>query len=145
MTSSCGRGPKLSLRKRADSGMSRRPIGTLIQKIHPQSSPSTTTPPITGPAATARPANAPSESPMAKPRCSAGNASLISVSVSGNTIAAPAPCAARAAISAPTDGEIGAATDATVKMDTPTLNMRRRPKRSPSAAPVRSKQANARL
>jgi hypothetical protein len=50
-----------------------------------------------------------------------------------------------AALSAPTDGETAAAADAMVNTNSPTENIRRRPNRSPSAAPVRSMQANERL
>src|SRR5262249_59654282 len=78
--------------------------------------PSITAPPTTGPAATASPA-IPPQIPMAAPRFSAGKAALISVSVSGITIAAPAPCTARAAISAPTLGEGAAAAEAAVKIE----------------------------
>ena len=120
------------------------PIGTLSQKIQCQSMPSMTAPPTTGPAATARPAMPP-HSPIAMPRFSAGKASLISVSVNGMTTAAPAPCTARAAISAVTLGESAAAADAAVKRTSPSVNIRRRPNRSPSAAPVSRKQANERL
>jgi len=67
------------------------------------------------------------------------------VRVSGVTIAAAAPCTARAAMSAPTDGDSAAAADAAVKASRPMTNMRRRPKRSPRAAPVTSRHANARL
>ena len=50
---------------------------------------------------------------------SAGNASLISVSVIGMTAAAAVPCTARAAISAPTLGDSAAAADAIVNPSTP--------------------------
>lgn len=116
----------------------------MSQKIQCQLIPPTTAPPTTGPAATAIP-EIPPHSPIAAPRFSAGNAALISVRVSGMTIAAAAPCTALAAISAPTVGETAAATDAAVKAPIPTVNIRRRPNLSPSAAPVSRKQANARL
>jgi hypothetical protein len=106
--------------------------------------PPTTAPPMTGPMATPRPAMPP-HSPIAAPRLSTENASLISVRVSGITIAAPAPCTARAATSIPAFGDSAAAADAPVKSSSPIVYMRRRPKRSPSAAPVRSKHANERL
>ena len=87
----------------------------------------------------------PPHSPMAAPRFSAGTAALMSVSVSGVTIAAPAPCTARAATRAPALGASAAAAEAAVKTNRPTANMRRRPKRSPSAAPVSSRHAKDRL
>ena len=84
----------------------------------------------------------PDQAPIASPRFSAGNAVESSVSVSGVTIAAPAPWSARAAISAPVVGASAASAEATVKMPRPITNIRRRPKRSPSAAPVSSSTAN---
>ena len=78
-------------------------------------------------------------------RFSAGTAALSKVSDSGTTIAPPAPCTARAAISAPMLGASAAAADATVNSVRPTRNIRRRPKRSPSAAPVRSSTAKVRV
>ena len=53
------------------------------------------------------------------------------------------PWNARAAISASIDGASAARADAPVKMPTPIPNIRLRPKRSPSAAPVISSTANA--
>jgi hypothetical protein len=76
--SSPDRGPKLSFSRARLSGISASPIGTLSQKIQCQLMPSTTAPPTTGPAATARPAMPP-QSPIAAPRFSAGKAALISV------------------------------------------------------------------
>ena len=65
-------------------------MGTLIQKIQCQEMPCTTAPPTSGPSATATP-EMPDHTPMAMPRRSLGKASASSVSVSGVTIAAPAP------------------------------------------------------
>ena len=75
------------------------------------------------------------------PRFSEGNAADRIVSVSGMTIAAPIPWAARAEISTPIEGASAAAAEAEVNRTSPMMNMRRRPKRSPSAAPVRRKTA----
>ncbi len=100
----------------------------------------TTAPPTTGPSATARPLM-PDQAPIARPRWPSGTASLSRVSVSGVTIAAPRPCTARAAISALVVGDSAAAADASVKIVSPNENIRRRPKRSPSAAPVSSSTA----
>jgi hypothetical protein len=141
-TSIRARGPKLSLSRAGASATTASPTGTLTQKIHCQPMPSTIAPPISGPSAAAIPAIAP-HMPIAAPRRWTGKASLISVSVSGNAIAAPAPCATRAAISAPTLGDSAAAADAAVNSAIPAVNIRRRPKRSPSAAPVSSRQAKA--
>jgi hypothetical protein len=48
-------------------------------------------------------------------------------------------------MSTPTVGARAEPAEAAVKTASPVQNMRRRPKRSPSAAPVSSEQANARL
>jgi len=63
------------------------------------------------------------------------------VSVSGVTIAPPRPCSARAAIRTSMLGASAAAAEAAVKMVSPIPNSLRRPKRSPSAAPVMSSTA----
>ena len=52
-------------------------------------------------------------------------------------MAPPTPCSARAAISTPMLGATAAKAEPTVKTPRPTMNMRLRPNRSPSAAPVR--------
>ena len=140
--SSCGAGPWLSWSRRAASGISARPIGTLSQKIHCHEMPSITAPPISGPSATPSPLT-PDQTPSARPRRSAGTAVESSVRLSGAMIAAPRPWTARAAISVPVLGASAAAADAAVNSASPATNMRRRPKRSPSAAPVRRKTAKA--
>ena len=58
--------------------------------------------------------------------------------------AAPAPCTARAAISQPMPGASAHAADAAVNRPMPAANIRRRPNRSPSAAPVISSTARLR-
>ena len=87
----------------------------------------------------------PLHAPMNAPRLFAGTPALRIVSVNGVTIAPPTPCAARAAISAPAEGASAAAADEAVKMKSPTASIRRRPKRSPRAAPVSSSTANVRV
>ena len=72
------------------TGTKTMPIGTFSQKIQCQEMPCTTAPPTSGPIATAVP-EMPDHTPSAIPRRSAGKASASSVSVSGVTIAAPAP------------------------------------------------------
>ena len=129
-------GPYDSCRRLSASGASTSPIGTLSQKIQCHEMPETTAPPTSGPIATARPLMPP-HAPSARPRRSGGTAAERIVSVSGITIAPPSPCTARAASSAAIDGASAAAAEASVKMPSPIANMRRRPKRSPSAAPVR--------
>ena len=136
--------PKLSRTLASTSGAAIRPIGTLSQKIHSQSIPSTTAPPTSGPSATATPVIA-LNIPIAAPRRSGGKAALSSASPSGITSAAPAPWTARAAISSPTFGASAQAAEARAKRVSPTAYIRRRPSRSPSAAPVISSTAKLRL
>ena len=76
-----------------------RPIGRLIQKIQRQPSLSVMKPPIAGPMISAHPVT-PLKMPSARARSSRPNAPLRIAIASGITSAAPAPCAARAAISA---------------------------------------------
>ena len=137
----CRPGRSVSVSRESASGINTSPIGTLSQKIHCHERPSTTAPPTTGPKATARPL-IPPQAPSASPRFPAGTAALRIVSVSGITSAPPSPCRARARLSASTEGASAAATEPTVKMPSPIEKTRRRPKRSPSAAPVRSSTAN---
>ena len=105
--------------------------------------PLTTAPPTSGPIATPSPLTPP-QMPSATPRRAPGiPASDSSVSVSGSTIAAPKPCTARAAISAsPVLAASADAALAAVKVARPIANIRLRPNRSPSAAPVSSSTAN---
>ena len=56
--------------------------------------------------------------------------------MSGVAIAAPTPWIARAAISVPIEGARAAAAEEAVNSAIPAMNIRLRPKRSPSAAPV---------
>ena len=121
-----------------------RPIGTFSQKIHCHEMPSTTAPPTSGPIATAKPA-IPDQAPSAAPRRSADTAPLRIVRVSGVTIAPPRPCRARAAISQSVDGASAAIAEAPVKTARPIMNIRFRPKRSPSAAPINKKTANVKV
>ncbi len=76
------------------------PIGTLTKKIHCQPSPSTSTPPASGPTRVATPAVAP-HTLIATPRRSAGKIRVIVDSVCGVSSAAPTPCKTRAAMSMP--------------------------------------------
>ena len=124
--------------------MATSPIGTLTQKIHGQARPSATAPPTTGPAIRASPVT-PLKSPRAFPRSSRGNAALRSAIASGITRAAPAPWTARAAINHPALLASAHAADAAMNTPRPATNRRRRPKRSPSAAPVSSSTAKLRL
>ena len=142
--SSCGLGPRLSVSRSRDSPATASPTGTLSQKIHCQDSPWTIAPPTTGPVATPSPVMPP-QSPMAAPRFSAGNASLISVRVSGTSIAAPAPWTTRAAMSIPAPDDMAANADPATNVIRPSTYIRWRPNRSPSAAPVSIRAPNTRL
>ena len=75
-------------------------------------------PPRSGAIATPRPV-IPPQIPIAVPRFSSGNASLISASDTGRTMAAPAPWTARAAISAPALPAVAHAIDAAVNSSRP--------------------------
>jgi len=120
------------------------PIGTLTQKIHCHSSPCTIAPLTIGPSATAIPVTA-LNMPIAVPRLSGGKAAVSSASASGRMNAAPAPWIARAAISMPTLELSAQAAEAAENSASPAANMRRRPKRSPTAAAVISRTAKLRL
>ena len=122
------------------SGIRIRPIGTFSQKIHGQAIPCATAPPTTGPAATASPVTL-VKMPMAQARRCGGNPADSSANASGRTSAPPAPWAALAAISTPAFGASAHAADAAVNKPRPTASMRRRPSRSPRAAPVSSSTA----
>ena len=141
--SSPARGPKLSSMRPRTSGIAASPIGTLSQKIHCQARVSVIAPPNTGPATTARPVIAPN-SPSAHARRSGGKAALSSASDSGAITAAPAPWTARAVISQPMFVASAHAADAATNSSRPAANSRRRPNRSPSAAPVISSTAKLR-
>ena len=87
----------------------------------------------------------PLKMPRALARSSFANAPLRIAIASGITSAAPAPCTDRAAISQPMLLDSAHAADATANNAMPAANIRRRPKRSPSAAPVSSNTAKLRL
>ena len=133
--------PERLSRVSSSNGSTAMPMGTLIQKIHCQDAASVTAPPMTGPSAAPRPAVAP-QRPSAMPRRCGGVTLAMSVTVSGVTIAAPTPWTARAAISAPMPGASAEAALPAVNTMTPMISRRRRPNRSPSAAPVSSSTAN---
>jgi hypothetical protein len=80
---------------------------------------------------------------IAMPRRAAGTASTSSVSASGSSTAAPSPCAARAATSTSVAVASAAPADATVNRAMPARKVGFRPYRSPTAAAVSRKTANA--
>ena len=118
------------------------PTGTLSQKTHCQTRPSTMAPPMSGPAATATPVIAP-QAPSALPRIAGGVASMINASASGTAMPPPMPCRARAAMRRAMVGLSAHNADATVNTAKPAMNMRRRPYLSPSVDPVRMEAAKA--
>ena len=75
-----------------------RPIGTFTRKIHSQPSPSVSTPPTSGPTATAKPVVAP-QMPKAVPRSCGANSWAIRASEVANIIAPPMPWSPRATFS----------------------------------------------
>ncbi len=122
------------------SGTKTMPSGTFSQKIHGHAMPCATAPPTTGPAATASPVTA-VKMPMAQARRCGGNPADSSANARGRTRAPPAPCTALAAIRAPALGATAHAAEAAVNNPMPTASIRRRPSRSPSAAPGSSRTA----
>ncbi|KRB75611.1 hypothetical protein ASE03_16895 [Kitasatospora sp. Root187] len=141
--SSLARSPRLSCTTASTSGTATMPTGMLIQKIHSQSSPSTTAPPTTGPSAIARPLTA-DQRPSAKLRIFSGTALESRVSESGMTAAAPKPWIARAAINWPLVSASPQPIEESVNSTMPSVKTLRCPNRSPSAAPVSSRQAKLR-
>ena len=83
----------------------------------------------------------PIQIPIAFARSSRGKTSVRIDSVPGITSAAPAPCSARNAISAPALEESAAPTEASPKTTMPIVIERRRPKRSPIVPPASSSAA----
>ncbi len=142
--SSAAFGPKLSRRRASTKAMAIMPIGRLIQKIHRHPRLSVMKPPMAGPIMRANPVTPP-KMPSARARSSLAKASLRIAIASGITSAAPAPCADRAAISDSTLPDSAHTPEARANNAMPAANIRRRPKRSPSAAPVSSRTAKVRL
>ena len=134
-------GPWLSCRRDSASGIRTMPIGTLSQKIHCHERPCDDRAAHDRAEGDRETADA-APGAEREPALLRGTAALRIVSVSGITIAPPRPCTARAMFRASIDGASAAATEPTVKMPTPIEKTRRRPKRSPSAAPVSSSTAN---
>ena len=117
------------------------PIGTLIQNTADQSAFSTSSPPSRGPIASPRP-EIPAHTPIAAGSRFGGNVATRIESDSGFISAAPVPWIARAATSIPDVVDSAQPADAAVKIARPTMNSRRRPKRSPSLPPSRISAAN---
>ena len=80
--------------------------------------------------------------PRAAPRCSGENSTWMNDSTCGNISPLATPCSTRAAIRTPIVGAAEQTMLVAVKATIPIRNSRRRPKMSPSRAPVISMQAN---
>jgi hypothetical protein len=132
--------PTLSPICRCERAIAANPMGTLIQKIHGHEIACTAPPPTSGPSTIPRPVIAP-KIPSAFARRAGGNAALSSASASGIITAAPAPWTARAAISQPMLCASAAAAEPATNNPMPAMNIRLRPRRSPTAAPVISSTA----
>ncbi len=102
------------------------PSGTLTKKIARQPSPAISRPPSEGPRAVPIADIVPS-SPMALPVLAFGTVSPTNAMVRAIMIAAPRPCAARAAISSQSAGAAPHTAEATVNRRVPTNSSRRRP------------------
>ena len=103
---------------------------------------STSSPPISGPAANASPIVAP-QAPIARRRSAPWKASARIASELGNTTAAPSPWTIRAAISVPALGASAHSPEASENIASPIRNSRRRPKRSARLPAVSRKTASA--
>jgi len=116
-----------------------RPRGTFSRNTQRQFS-SVSTPPSSGPAAIARPVVAPNTA-NALPRSRPWKSCAIRAGATANMTAAPTPCTPRATSSMI---ELGAApqhSDAIVNTQSPTVQTRRRPRRSASEPAVSSSEA----
>ena len=120
------------------------PIGTLIQKTALQPTCSVRKPPSKGPRASPRP-ETPAQIPIACGSLGRGNVATRIDSDSGFISAAPVPCSARKMISCSAVCDSAHATENTVNSTRPTMNMRLRPKRSPSLPPRRISAAKTRM
>jgi hypothetical protein len=115
--------------------------GRLRKKIARQETYSARAPPTTGPIASAS-ADTPAQVPIALPRSSAGNVTVMIESVAGIMNAAPAPWRARPATSQPSPGARPIAALESANTTTPKRNILRRPRMSPRRPPVTSSTAN---
>ena len=120
------------------------PIGTLIQNTALQPTCSVRKPPRSGPSARPRP-ETPAQIPIACGSLGRGKVATKIESDSGFISAAPVPCSARKMISCSAVCDSAHATENPVKSTRPTINMRLRPKRSPSLPPSRINAANTRM
>jgi hypothetical protein len=109
-------------------------MGRLRKKIQLQSMCSVTSPPISGPMASAI-AETPAQIPIAMPRWCGGKVAEMIERVAGIISAAPTPCTVRAPISVSPEVASPQASDERVKIASPIRKTRRRPKKSASFPP----------
>ena len=121
--------------------MPRIPTGTLTKKIQFQLACSVSSPPMSGPIASAS-AETPAQMPIAVPRWRGGNVAVMIDSVAGLISAAPPPCRTRAAISSCPVVERPQRREASVKTTIPTTKSRRLPYASASLPPMSINAAN---
>ncbi len=112
-----------------------RPIGTFTNSTQRQLSPLVRIPPSSTPAAPPAPATAP-QMPSARLRSAPSEKVVVMIeSAAGETIAAPRPWIARAAISHASDRASPPPSEANENTTRPIMNMRLRPSRSASRPP----------
>ena len=131
--------PRLSLSSTGLRAATATATGTLMKKIHCQPRPSVTGPPTSHAAV---PPMAPVEPqiPSALLRSApSGNVVITIDSAVGVMTAAATPCTARAVSSAALVPASPAPSDASANRPTPTMNTRRRPKRSAARPPSSSR------
>jgi hypothetical protein len=107
----------------------------LMKKIQLQLSFSVSTPPTSGPIASAS-AETPAQIPIAVPRWHGGKVAVMIESVAGFIRAAPTPCTVRAAISEVAPAARPHHREAPVKITSPAMKIARRPSRSASLPPL---------
>ena len=115
-----------------------------MKKIACQPTCSVRKPPTTGPIERAS-AETPAQVPIALPRSEAGKAWVTMERVAGIISAAPTPWTAREAISISELAARPAVAEVTAKTITPSRNIARRPKMSPSRPPVAISTAKVRV
>src|SRR5579862_2066040 len=119
------------------------PIGTLTKKIHRQPAYSVSTPPASGPIATARPIVAP-QIPKAVPRSRPWNSWERMASETANITAPPIPWRPRARLRKSGVVADPQSAEASVKRATPPMKTRFRPSQSPSVPAFRTEVASRR-
>ena len=117
-----------------------RQMGMLTKKIQRHDSPEVSTPPSTGPMATATPVVAP-KAPKATPRSRPWNAEAMRASAVANIAAPPMPWKARAICRKRTSWAAPQAMEPTMNSPVPITNSNRRPYRSASDPAVSSRAA----